>query len=202
MRQIIPIVATVALAVTGVAAQDTNEKTRTKVSVDDGRAITMTGCLQQDATRAFTLRGATTMSSDEVTTRTQVKKDVDDDGAEVTRSAKTKVEHEDAAVGTSGLIATYELTAQQGVDLSPHVGKQVQITAVALDPKGGDDDAKVTVQESTRVDREDAPDSKVKTKTTAELPRGDRSRGRDGRTLWRAGVGGTQGACRCRVGFE
>ena len=40
MRQIIPIAAAVALAVTGVAAQDTNEKTRTKVSVDDGRAIT------------------------------------------------------------------------------------------------------------------------------------------------------------------
>src|SRR5688572_5893207 len=86
MRQIISTVAAVALAVTSVAAQDTNEKTKTKVSVDDGRAITMTGCLQQDATRAFTLRGATTMSSDEVTTRTQVKKDVDDDGAEVTRS--------------------------------------------------------------------------------------------------------------------
>ena len=181
MRQIIPIVAAAALAVTSVAAQDrkdkdSNETTRTKVSVDDGRAITLTGCLQQDAARAFTLRGAKAMSSDEVTTRTQVKKDVDDDGAEVTRSTKTKVEHDDDVVGTSGLIATYELTARQGVDLSPHVGKQVQITAVALAPKGGDDDAKVTIQETTRVEREDAPDSKVKTKTTAELPRGDRSR--------------------------
>ena len=178
MRQMIPIVAAVALAVTSAAAQDTTEKTKTKVSVDDGRAITLTGCLQQDVARAFTLRGAKAMISDEVTTRTQVKTDVDDDGTEVTRSAKSKVEHDGDAtpVGTSGLIATYELTAREGVDLSQHVGKQVQITAVALDPKGGDDDAKVTVQETTRVDREDAPDSKVKTKTTAELPRSATSR--------------------------
>ena len=83
---------------------------------------------------------------------------------------------DDVAVGTSGLVATYDLTAAKGVDLSAHVGKQVQVTAVALDPKNGDDDAKVKVRETTRVDREDAPDSKVKTKTTAELPRGAHTR--------------------------
>lgn len=173
MKRIIPVVAAAALGAVTVAAQDSTEKTKTKVSVDDGRAITLTGCLEQQAGPLFTLRGTSVVSSDDVTTRTRVKKDVDDDGAEVKRSAKSEVDHDDdVAVGTSGLVGTYELTARQGVELAPHVGKQVQVTAVALDPKNGDDDAKVKVRETTRVDREDAPDSKVTTKTTAELPRG------------------------------
>ena len=124
-----------------------------------------------------TLRGTSVVSSDDVTTRSRVKTDVDDDDADVKRSTKNEVDHgDDVAVGTSGLVGTYELTARQGVELAPHVGKQVQVTAVALDPKKGDDDAKVTVRETTRVDREDAPDSKVTTKTTAELPRGARTK--------------------------
>jgi hypothetical protein len=177
MKRIIPVVAAAALAVSTVAAQDSTEKSKTRVSVDDGRAITLTGCLEQQAGPFFTLRGSSAVSSDEVTARTRVKTDVDDDGADVKRSAKSEVDHDDdVAVGTSGLVATYELTARQGLDLSAHVGKQVQVTAVALDPKNGDDDAKVKVRETTRVDREDAPDSKVKTKTTAELPRGAHTR--------------------------
>jgi hypothetical protein len=172
MKRIIPVVAAAALGAVTVAAQDSTEKTRTRVSVDDGRAITLTGCLQQ-AGPLYTLRGTSVVSSDDVTARTRVKTDVDDDGAEVKRSAKSEVDHDDdVAVGTSGLVGTYELTARQGVALAPHVGKQVQVIAVALDPKNGDDDAKVKVEETTRVDREDAPDSKVTTKTTAELPRG------------------------------
>jgi hypothetical protein len=177
MKRIIPVVAAAALAVSSVAAQDSTEKSKTQVTVDDGRAITLTGCLEQQTGPLFTLRGTSIVSSDDVTSRTRVRKDVDDDGAEVKRSAKSEVDHDDdVAVGTSGLIATYELTAQQGTDLSAHVGKQVQVIAVALDPKGGDDDAKVTVRETDRVDREDAPDSKVKTKTTVELPRGAHTR--------------------------
>ena len=173
MKRIIPVVAAAALGAVTLAAQDSTEKTRTKVTVDDGRAITLTGCLAQQAGPLFTLRGTSVVSSDDVTARTRVKTDVDDDGAEVKRSAKSEVDHDDdVAVGTSGLVGTYELTARQGVELAPHVGKQVQVVAVALDPKNGDDDAKVKVQETTRVDREDAPDSKVTTKTTAELPRG------------------------------
>lgn len=176
MKRIIPLVATATLAVSSVAAQDSTEKSKTKVSVEDGRAITLTGCLERQAGPLFTLRGTSAISSDEVTTRTRVETDVDDDG-DVKQSVKSKVDHDDdVAVGTSGLVATYELTARQGVDLSPHVGKQVRVTAVALDPKGGDDDAKVTVRETTRVDREDAPDSKASTKTTAELPRGAHTR--------------------------
>ena len=176
MKRIIPIVAAATLAAGSVAAQDSSEKSQTKVAVEDGRTITLTGCLEQRSGPLFTLRGTSAISSDEVTTRTRVKTDVDDDG-DVKQSAKTKVDHDDdVAVGTSGFAATYELTARQGIDLSSHVGKQVQVTAVALEPGKGDDDAKVTVSETTRVDREDAPDSKVKTKTTAELPRGAQTR--------------------------
>ena len=118
MKRIIPVVAAAALGAVTVAAQDSTEKTRTKVSVDDGRAITLTGCLEQQAGPLFTLRGTSVVSSDDVTTRTRVKTDVDDDGA----------------------------------------------------------DANVKVRETTRVDREDAPDSKVTTRTTAELPRGAHSK--------------------------
>jgi hypothetical protein len=177
MKRIIPIVAAAALGAATVAAQDTTEKSRTRVSVDDGHASTLTGCLEQQAGSLFTLRGTSVVSSDEVTTRTRVKTDVDDDGEDVKRSAKVEVDHDDdVAVGTSGIVGTYELAARQGVDLGPHVGKQVQVTAVALAPKKGDDDARVKVEEKSRVEREDAPDSKVTTKTTAELPRGAHTR--------------------------
>jgi len=125
MKRIIPVVAAAALAVSSVAAQDSTEKSKTKVSVDDGRAITLTGCLEQQAGPLFTLRGSSAVSSDEVTTRTRVKTDVDDDGAEVKKSAKSEVDHDDdVAVGTSGLVATYDLTAAKGVDLSAHVANR------------------------------------------------------------------------------
>ena len=62
------------------------------------------------------------------------------------------------------------------MDLASHVGHQVQITAVALDPKKGDDDAKVKIEEETKIDRENAPDSTVKSRTEATLSRGDHSK--------------------------
>ena len=186
MRQIIPIAAALAISSVGIVGaqqapkdqRDRTTTTETKVEVDDGRAITLSGCLVQAAGPQFMLRGATVITSDEVSTTTRVKTDVDDDGTEVTKSAKTRTETDgDAkAVGTSGLVATYELTAREGVELASHVGKQVQVTAVRLDKKDGDDDAEITVEERTRVQREDAPDSEVKTRTTAEVPRGSGQR--------------------------
>ncbi len=176
MKRIIPVVA-VALAFSGaVGAQDTKEKSKTQVKVDDGRAITLTGCLQQGPGNLFLLERSSGISSDEVKTKDRVKRDVDDNGTEVKESAKSKIDHDGDAVGTSGLTATYDLSPQAGVDLAGHVGQQVQLTAIALDPKSGDDDAKVTVKEKNSVDREDAPDAKVRSKTTADLPRGAHSR--------------------------
>ena len=40
MKRIIPVVAAAVLGAVTVAAQDSTEKTKTTVSVDDGRAIT------------------------------------------------------------------------------------------------------------------------------------------------------------------
>jgi hypothetical protein len=180
MKRLIPAVALAVVSAAGIAgAQDQKDQkdravtTRTEVEVDDGRAITMTGCLMQSAGQMFSLRAASVVSSEEVTTTTRVEKDIDDDGTEVRRSAKVDTDHDDAKpVGTSGLVATYDLIAPKGVDLASHVGKQVQVTAVSLDPKGGDDDAEVEIEEKTRIQREDAPDSEAKTRTEIEVPRG------------------------------
>jgi hypothetical protein len=100
---------------------------------------------------------------------------VDDDGAEVKTESRTEVDH-DGHAGARGLIATYDLTARQSVDLAAHAGQQVQITVLALDARDGDDDAEVEVEERTKIEREDAPDSRVKSRTEASLPRGDHAR--------------------------
>lgn len=72
---------------------------------------------------------------------------------------------------------TYELTPRAGVELLPHVGTQVEISAVMVDAaKGGDDVADIEIEERTEVEREDAPDTKVETRTEAELPRGEHAR--------------------------
>ena len=64
------------------------------------------------------------------------------------------------------------MNSQQGVDLGAHVGHQVLITAVALDPKNGDDDVKVKVEEETKINRDKAPDTEVKSRTEATLSPG------------------------------
>jgi hypothetical protein len=174
MKQMITAAALALGIAASAAAQDTTVKSKTKVEADDARAVTLTGCLQQTPASVFTLRG-TAVTSDEVTTRSRAKTDVDDDGDRVTTSTRTRVETDDRkAVGTAGLTTIYELTPQQGINLTGHVGHQVQITAIALTGKKGD--AEVTVTEQTRVQREDAEDAKVQTRTKADIPRGAANR--------------------------
>lgn len=128
-------------------AQDTTVKTKTKVKTDDAKMVTMTGCLQ-----AGTETGAFTLSNVKTT-------------ASIDKSSET--------VGTAGAAMTYELTPQSGVNLTPHVGHTVEITALALKPAGkGDDDASVSVKSKTKVKTDDAPDTKIETRTKAEMPRG------------------------------
>jgi hypothetical protein len=175
MKQMITAAALALGIAATAAAQDTTVKSKTKVEADDARAVTLTGCLQQTPASVFTLRG-TAVTSDEVTTRSRAKTDVDDDGDKVTTSTRTRVEADDRkAVGTAGLTTIYELTPQQGINLTGHVGHQVQITAIALDGKKGGD-AEVKVTEQTRVQREDAQDGKVETRTKADIPRGPGNR--------------------------
>ena len=177
MYRIIPVAALALGMAVSVAAQDSTVRSRTKVSGDDARALTLTGCLERGPAGVFTLNNATARSSDEVTTKSKVETDVDNHGDDVRTKSRTEVEHDDGRrAGIAGLKASYELSPNQGVELASHIGQQVLVTAVAIDAKKGDDDAKVKVEDETKVDRENAPDSKVKTRTEAEVPRGDRSK--------------------------
>jgi hypothetical protein len=175
MYRIIPVVALVLGMAVSVAAQDSTVRSTTKVSGDDARALTLTGCLERGPAGVFSLHNATGRSSDEVTTKSKVETDVDGDN--VKTKSRTEVEHDDDdRSDITGLKASYELSPNQGVELASHVGQQVQITGVALAAKKGDDDAKVKIEDETKVDRENAPDSKVKSRTEAELSRGDHSK--------------------------
>ena len=177
MHRIIPVAAIALGMAVSVAAQDSTVRSRTKVSADDARALTLTGCLERGPSSLFTLKNASARTSDEVTTKSKVQTDVDDQGNEVKTRSRTEVNHDDGRhAGVAGLKTSYELTAQQGVDLAAHVGHQVQITGVTLAAGKGDDDAKVKVEDETRVNREDAPDAKVKSRTEATLPRGDQAK--------------------------
>jgi hypothetical protein len=176
MYRIIPVAALALGMAVSVAAQDSTVTSKTKVSGDDSRALTLTGCLERGPAGVFTLNNATARSSDEVTTKSKVETDVDNHGNDVKTKSRTDVEHEDGRrAGIAGLKASYQLSPNQGVELASHVGEQVLVTAVAIDAKKGDDDAKVKIEDETKVDRENAPDSKVKTRTEATLARGEHS---------------------------
>lgn len=161
-----------------VGAQDTTVTSKTKVDADDARTVVMTGCLQQaPGTGLFTLAGATGASGEDLTVKSKVKTDVDSDDTTVTTRSRAEVDDTDERpVGTSGTARTYEVTARAGVDLAAHVGHKVEIAAVMLDPADGDDDADVEIEQRTKTRVDDAPDSKVKTETEAELPRGAHAR--------------------------
>jgi len=150
----------------GVAAQDTTAKSKTTVKADDATVISLAGCLNQDkATGNYTLFGRTVAVGEDVTTTAKVKTDVDKDGTKIEATTKTK--SDDGAVGTSGTMATYLVMPKGDVSLSPHVGHQVQLSAVMLKP--GEDDADVKIKDKTKVDADDAPDGKAQSKTKIEV---------------------------------
>lgn len=166
-----------AFAVTA-AAQDTTVKSKTTIDADDAKVVTMKGCLQRGTGDLFVISNATVAKGDDLEAKSRTEVDVDDDETEVKTKSRTEVEtdDDDEAVGTSGVAKTYEVTAKDGVNLAAHVGHTVEITAVALEAKDGDDDAEVEMETKTKVEVDDAPDSKVKSKTEAELPRGSMPR--------------------------
>ena len=159
MYRIIPVVALALGMAVSVAAQDStvtieNESQRRRCTRSYAH-----GLPRARARWFLHLNNATARSSDEVTTKSKVETDVDNHGDDVKTKSRTEVDHDDGhRAGVAGLKASYELTPNQGVDLASHVGQQVQITAVALDAKKGDDDAKVKIEDETKVDRENAPD--------------------------------------------
>ena len=178
MYRAIQACAIVAAFAISASAQDTTVKSKTKVEADDAKVVTMTGCLQSGTGEVFTLTGARAIAGDDLEARSKTKIDVDKDETEVKTKTRTEVEREDEdkPVGTAGAVTTYEVMPKEGVDLAAHVGHRVEITAVALDKKDGDDDAEIDIQTKTRIEREDQPDTKVKSKTEAELPRGAHKR--------------------------
>jgi hypothetical protein len=153
MRRILPAgLIAMCMATASVGAQDATIKSKTTIKAEDGKAATLTGCLAGGPT-GFTL--ATAVAGDA------------HEGASVPH------ERSSPAVGTSGVVATYDLTPRDGVDLSTHVGQKVEITGAMVDAATkGDKDATIAVKDKTTVKTDDAPDQKVETKTKAEIPRG------------------------------
>ena len=169
MRQTV-LVAFVAAALSAPAiAQDSKVKSRTDIKADDAKVISMVGCLRSDpVTSSYTLAGHIVAAGDDITAKSQVKTDVDNDKTKV--EGKTEVKGDKGkAVATAGAITTYALLAGPNVNLASNVGQQVQISALQVEKGHGDADVKVTDQ--TKVEREDAPDSKSTSKTKLELPR-------------------------------
>src|SRR5262245_23118449 len=153
MKLAIPLVALALALSVSAGAQDSTTKSKTKIKVDEGRAVAMTGCLRQDTAGTYTLFGTMSPSSDKLETKSKVKRDVDRDKTKVT--ATTSVDT-NGAVATTGGMTTFAIASGSGVDLASHVGQQVQIAAVMVDPRHHD--AEVKVEDETKVDPDHARD--------------------------------------------
>jgi len=150
-----------------VGAQDSRVKSRTDIKADDAKVVSMTGCLRNDpATNSYMLVGSIGAAGDDITAKSNVKTDVDKDKTKI--EGKTEVKG-DKSVSKAANVATYALLAAPDVNLAPNVGQRVQISAVQVEKGHGDADVKI--KDETKVERENAPDSKSNTKTKLELPR-------------------------------
>ena len=168
MRLVIPVAIAVAALAVPLSAQDSKVKSRTNIKADDATVTSMTGCLGQElATGVYTLNGTIATSGKEIETNSKVKTDVDRD--KTTVRGKTETKANDGAVATAGSASTYLLVPGNNVDLASHVGERVQLTAITV--KQGRGDADVKIKDKTKVDTENAPDSKAQSKTKLELPR-------------------------------
>lgn len=166
MHRFIPVGALVVVMTAAVGAQDQDKEvtTRTTVEADDAMVVSLTGCLRQDVPGTFTLVGTMAAAGDDVTTKTKVETDVDDDDVEVKARTESRA---DDAVGTSGAVRTFGLMPRNNVALAPHVGKQVQLSAVALKP--GEDDADVKIEDKTTVDPDDGPEQTSRSRAEVEV---------------------------------
>ncbi len=174
MRMLIPACALVLGIGAVVHAQDNTVKSKTKVDADHAKTVVMTGCLQPAGASGFVLTGVVASAGKDLETKSKVKTDVDDHDTTVKGKSRTEIEHGDHSVGTAGLASTYAVSPRAGVDLASHANEEVELTAVMVDAakNGHDGEAKVKVDDRTKVDNENAPDAKGKTKSTLEVPRG------------------------------
>jgi hypothetical protein len=145
MLKVLPGCALALCLAASASAQDTKIKTETTVKADNGKVMTMTGCLTAAGGGAFVL-------------------------GNIEEHGKSKSDRE--TVGTSGL-SPYALTPREGLDLGPHIGQKVEVTGVLVPAaKNGDHDDKIQVTEKTRIEVEDAPDKKDERKTEVKVQRG------------------------------
>jgi hypothetical protein len=168
MKLLFPALALAVAFPAAAGAQDSTVKTRTNIKADDARVMSMTGCLRQDiASGVYALDGIIASSGKELQTDSKVKTDVDKD--KTTVRGKTETKAHDGAVATGGSTSTFLLVPGNNVDLASHVGERVQISAITVQPGHGDADVKI--REKTKVDPDNAPDTKANSKTKLELPR-------------------------------
>lgn len=165
MRRIIYGCAAALAFTVGAAAQDTEVRSRTEIKTDDATAYSMTGCLRRDVAGNFTLYGTAVRSRDGVTTETKVRTENDRDESKVTTTTRTRAEN--GRVGTAGTLATFLLRPRDNVALSEHVGKQVQLSAIMVDPDHKD--AEVKIEEKTTVDPARGDDKTRRSRTEIEI---------------------------------
>ncbi len=167
MRLAIPALMLAIALPAAAGAQDTTVRSRTNIKADDARVTSMTGCLRQEfGTGLYALDGTVAATGKELQTNSKVKTDVDKD--KTTVRGKTETKANNGAVATAGS-STFLLVPANNVDLASHVGEQVQISAIMVTPGHGDADVKI--KNETKVDPENAPDTKSNSKTKLELPR-------------------------------
>ena len=133
-----------------VAAQDSTVKTDTKVKSDDGKVVTLIGCMEVGGGTSFMLTNITAEQD-------QSQKN----GRETSRQAKT---------------GSYSLVERKGLALGPYIQQKVQVTGVVV-PAATSRDAqdKIDIKETTRVDVKDGPDKTSSEATTVNVARGPES---------------------------
>jgi len=173
MRMFIPACAIAVALGVAVHAQDSTVKSQTKVTTDDASTMVMTGCLLPGfGADRFMLTGAVATTGKGLESKSKIKTDVDGNDTKIREQSRTEIEDGKTTAGTSGRIAAYDVSPRAGVDLAAHLNEQVEISAVMIDAKKGDDDAKVKIKDQTKTENEDAPDGKAKSTTKVEVPRG------------------------------
>jgi hypothetical protein len=168
MRRILSACAVALSFSIAVSAQDSTVKSKTKIKTDEASIYSMTGCLHRDVAGNFTLYGTAVAADDNLTTKNKVKTDNDRNKSKVTSTSETKAD--DGRVGTAGALSTFMLTPRDGVALTPHVGQQVQLSGIMVDP--GHKDADVKIEDTTTVDPEHGNDHTARSKTKVEVDRG------------------------------
>jgi len=116
-------------------AQETTVKSKTKVSGEEAKTVTFTGCLK---------------------TGTEKQTYILDKVVPVSRTTEV--------TGTGGAVTTttYMLVPGEKVEIERHVGHKVEVTGIVI-PAGD-----IKTETKTKIDREDAKDTKIKEKAKIE----------------------------------